>query len=290
MLTFASTPELDAGLLLARVLGKPRSYLFGHPDAALDAEAGERFRELVARRCDGEPVAYLTGSKGFWSLDLEVGPAVLVPRPETELLVELALDRIPADADWRVADLGTGSGAIALALAVERPCLAVTATDADPKALMLAQRNAERLGLARMSRRPPATAADTPATDSGKKCGLGNVAFRQGNWFDAFGENERFHLLVSNPPYVAENDPHLAALGHEPRAALVAGGDGLDALRRIIAGAPARLLPGGHLLLEHGADQGSAVHRLLADAGFEEIETHPDLAGHPRATTARGKC
>jgi release factor glutamine methyltransferase len=204
---FLLTLELDAGLLLAHVLGKPRSYLFGHPDAVLGTDADERFRVLVERRRGGEPVAYLTGRKGFWSLELEVSPAVLVPRPESELLVELALARLPANAAMRVADMGTGSGALALALAAERPRLAVLATDADPAALAVARRNAERLG-------------------------LGNVAFREGDWFAAFADGERFDLLISNPPYIAENDPHLAALAHEPRAALVAGEDGLDALRR----------------------------------------------------------
>lgn len=255
----SDSPELDAGLLLAHVLGKPRSYLFGHPDAELAPENAEAFAALVARRRGGEPVAYLTGYKGFRSLDLTVTPAVLVPRPETELLVELALARIPADADWRVADLGTGSGAVALALAAERPRLTLIATDADADALDVARGNAERLG-------------------------IGNIVFRHGDWFDAFAAGERFDLLLSNPPYVAEHDPHLAALGHEPRAALAAGTDGLDALRRLAADAPEYLSPSGHLLLEHGADQGSAVRSLLENAGFEAIETHPDLAGLDRVT------
>lgn len=258
----SDSPGLDASLLLAQVLGKPRSHLIAHGDDALSAADAAAFDELVARRRGGEPVAYLTGSKGFWSLDLAVTPAVLVPRPETELLVELALARLPPEAGPRAADLGTGSGAIALALASERPRLAVVATDAHPAALAVARSNAARLQ-------------------------LGNVEFREGDWFGAFAAGERFDLLVSNPPYVAAGDPHLAALGHEPRAALAAGEDGLDALRRIAAGAPAHLLPGGHLLLEHGAEQGAAVRKLFQDAGFEDIETHPDLAGHDRVTTAR---
>lgn len=258
----SETPDLDAGLLLAHVLGRPRSYLVAHSgDALADADAAA-FAGLVERRRDGEPVAYLTGRKGFWSLELEVAPAVLVPRPETELLVELALARLPPETGLRAADLGTGSGAIALALASERQRLAVVATDAQPTALAVARSNAARLQ-------------------------LGNVEFREGDWFGAFTAGERFDLLVSNPPYVAAGDPHLADLCHEPRAALAAGEDGLDALRRIAVGAPAHLLPGGHLLLEHGADQGPAVRGLLLEAGFEDVETHSDLAGHDRVTLGR---
>lgn len=258
----SETPDLDAGLLLAHVLGRPRSYLIAHSgDALSDADAAA-FAGLVERRGEGEPVAYLTGRKGFWSLELEVAPAVLVPRPETELLVELALARLPPETGLRAADLGTGSGAIALALASERPRLAVVATDAHPAALAMARSNAARLQ-------------------------LGNVEFREGDWFGAFTADERFDLLVSNPPYVAAGDPHLAGLGHEPRAALAAGEDGLDALRRIAAGAPAHLLPGGHLLLEHGAYQGAAVRGLLLEAGFEDVEIHSDLAGHDRVTLGR---
>lgn len=252
-----ASAELDAELLLAHVLGKPRSYLFGHPDARLSAGEQRTFADLVERRCNGEPIAYLTGNKGFWSLDLTVTSAVLVPRPETELLVELALGLIPADADWRVADLGTGSGAIALALAAERPRLAVTATDTDPGALAVAEANAERLGL--------------------------NIEFRRGDWFEALA-GERFDLLISNPPYVAENDPHLDDLAYEPRGALTAGEEGLDALRIIAAGAGDYLRSAGRLLLEHGADQGAAVRNLLENAGFEAVKTHPDLAGRERAT------
>lgn len=260
----SETPDLDAGLLLAHVLGRPRSYLVAHSgDALSDADAAA-FARLVERRGEGEPVAYLTGRKGFWSLELEVAPAVLVPRPETELLVELALARLPPEAGLRAADLGTGSGAIALALACERPRLGVVATDAHPAALAVARSNAARLQ-------------------------LGNVEFREGDWFGAFAAGERFDLLVSNPPYVAAGDPALASDGvcFEPCGALAAGADGLDALRTIIATAAAHLRAGGWLLLEHGHDQAAAVAWLLQQHGFEHINCQRDGAGQPRVSGGR---
>lgn len=258
----SGSPDLDAGLILTHVLARPRSHLIAHAGDPLAAGDHARFRALVERRRAGEPVAYLTGSKGFWSLDLAVSAAVLVPRPETELLVARALAVLPADTEDRIADLGTGSGAVALALASERPGVTVIATDASPDALEVAHDNARRLGLT-------------------------NVAFRRGDWLAALEPGERCRLIVSNPPYVAAGDPHLAALDHEPQSALVAGPDGLDALRRIAADAPAHLENGGYLMLEHGTDQGPAVRALLHAAGFQDIETHPDLAGHPRVTVGR---
>jgi release factor glutamine methyltransferase len=251
----------DAELLLAHVLDRPRSWLYAHGDAALDATAVTRFEALLARRAQGEPVAYLTGRRGFWRFELAVTPATLIPRPETELLVELALARLPAERALRVADLGTGSGAIALALAFERPRAQVVATDASPDALAVARGNAAALGLA-------------------------NVAFRQGDWFAPLA-GERFDLVASNPPYIAAGDPHLAELRFEPAAALASGADGLDAIRAIVRDAPAHLQPGGWLLLEHGPDQGAAVRALLHAAGLVAVATERDLERRERVTLGR---
>jgi release factor glutamine methyltransferase len=253
--TTSDSPRLDAELLLAHALGVPRSRLRAAPESRPDDAAAARFAALLARRVAGEPLAYLLGRREFWSLELEVGPAVLVPRPETETLVGAALQRIPADATVRVLDLGTGSGAIALALKHERPRAQVTAVERSPAALAVAQRNAQRLGL--------------------------DLELVAGDWFASLG-GRRFDAIVSNPPYVASADPHLVALGHEPLAALVAGADGLDDLRRIIAAAPAHLAPDGWLLVEHGADQGPAVRALLAAAGFDGVGTATDGAGRAR--------
>jgi release factor glutamine methyltransferase len=212
----------------------------------------------VRRRLAGEPVAYLTGRREFWSLDLEVTPDVLVPRPETELLVERALAVLAGVQAPAVLDLGTGSGAIALAIASTRPDAAVTATDASPAALAVAERNARRLGIS-------------------------NVSFRAGDWYAAL-DRGRFDVILSNPPYVAAGDPALAALAHEPLRALVAGPDGLAALAAVAAGARERLRPGGWLLVEHGAGQGAAVRDLLTRAGLASVATRADLAGHERAS------
>ena len=253
----------DAALLLAHALGKPRSWLFAHADDLLGEADAARFDALLARRVAGEPVAYLTGSRGFWTLDLAVTPATLVPRPETELLVELALARLPAVAPVRVADLGTGSGAIALALAEERPRAHVVATDASPEALEVARGNAVRNR-------------------------IGNVAFRLGSWLAPLA-GECFDLIASNPPYIADGDPHLSQgdLRFEPAMALSCGPDGLDAIRIIVRDAPACLRPGGWLLLEHGWDQGEAVRALLAEAGFVDAATARDLEGRDRITLGR---
>jgi release factor glutamine methyltransferase len=253
----------EAELLLAHALDKPHDWLFAHGDARIDAREAERFDALLARREAGEPVAYLVGHRGFWTLDLMVTPDTLIPRPDTELLVELALARLPQDAAARVADLGTGSGAIALAIASERPRARVIATDRNEAALAVARHNAQAAGLL-------------------------NVEFRTGDWLQPLA-GERFHLIASNPPYIADGDAHLAQgdLRHEPAAALASGFDGLDDLRRIVRDAPTHLEDGGWLLLEHGHDQGDAVRALLAEAGFVEVETVQDLEERDRAGMGR---
>lgn len=254
--------RIDAELLLAHALGCSRTRLFAYPEAGVDAASRARYLALLERRRAGEPVAYLLGRQAFWSLDIALDGNTLVPRPETELLVELALVRGAARAA-DVLDLGTGSGAIALALAIERPAWRVLGVDRDPAAVHLARRNAGRLG-------------------------LGNVAFETGDWFAGL-EGRRFDLVVANPPYIAEDDPCLAAPGvcREPRHALVAGTDGLDALRRIVAAAPQHLSSDGWLLCEHGAAQGDALRALFAAAGLVAIATQRDLAGHERVTLGR---
>ena len=259
----AAIDRVDAEWLLAHVLGRPRSWLFAHSGDPVPTAAALRFASLSARRQAGEPVAYLTGTQGFWTLDLEVSPATLIPRPETELLVELALARIPPDAAARIADLGTGSGAIALAIARERPRARVIATDASDAALAVARRNGLRNRVA-------------------------NVEFREGDWLAPLA-GERFGLIASNPPYIAEGDPHLGEgdLRFEPPTALSSGSDGLVAIRRIVRDAPAHLAAGGWLLLEHGWDQGEPVRALLAQAGFIEVETARDLEGRDRVSLGR---
>ena len=253
----------DAELLLAHALGRSRTWLLAHGDDDIARDNATRFLALVERRATGEPVAYLTGSRGFWTLDLVVTPATLVPRPETELLVELALARIQVDAEARVADLGTGSGAIALAIAKERPRARVVATDASGDALGVARENAERNR-------------------------IGNVEFRQGDWLAPLA-GETFGLIASNPPYIALGDPHLEEgdLRFEPASALSSGVDGLDAIRSIVRDAPAHLCTRGWLLLEHGWGQGEAVRVLLREAGFVEIATERDLEGRDRVTLGR---
>jgi release factor glutamine methyltransferase len=250
----------EAELLLAHALHKPRAWLYAHGGDALEPESAARFEALLQARRRGEPVAYLVGRREFWSLDLEVGPAVLVPRPETELLVELALARVPADAPVRVLDLGTGSGAIALAIARERPRAQVTAVDASAPALALAQRNAARLGLA-------------------------NLRFLRSDWFSALA-GERFELLVSNPPYLADDDPHLREgdLRFEPAFALSCGPRGDEALQAIARAAPAHLAEGGWLLFEHGLAQGEAARALLAHSGLGQVRSWRDLEGRERVS------
>jgi release factor glutamine methyltransferase len=251
--------RLDAQLLLAHHLQRPRAWLLAHDGDELDASTATKVDADLTRRAAGMPLAYLVGEKEFHGLTLQVSTAVLVPRPETELLVDWALELLagqPAD----VVDLGTGSGAIALAVKHRCPAARVTASDASPTALAVAGGNAERLALA--------------------------VVFVEGDWWQPLA-GRRFDLVLSNPPYVAADDAHLTALIHEPRAALTPGGDGLDALRRIVAGAPDHLRPGAWLLLEHGYDQAVAVQQLLAGRGFSPAITRHDLAGLPRCTGAR---
>ena len=259
----STSPSLDAEVLLAEVLGKLRSYLYAWPEQPLAAEQVQRFAELLNRRLASEPVAYIIGRREFWSLELTVTPATLIPRPETELLVELALERIPPDGVIRLADLGTGSGAIALAIARERPRVQIIATDNSATALTVARLNARRLGIR-------------------------NVEFRQGDWCAAL-EGEPFGLIVCNPPYVAMTDPHLQQgdLRFEPPAALVAGPDGLDAIRSITARAMGYLQPGGWLLLEHGYDQGEQVLTLLHARGFTEVVDYRDATGIDRVGRGR---
>jgi len=269
--------RLDAQLLLLHVLGRPqhdRAWLLAHDSDALDPETEMRYIKLTRLRAAGTPLAYLTGVREFYGLELRVDARVLDPRPDTETLVEWALEvlqRFPirvedtsvqvelAKAPPRVIDLGTGSGAIALAVKHTRPDAQVSAVDASVDALAVARDNAQRLGL--------------------------EVHFRQGNWLD--GMEQCFDLIVSNPPYIAEGDPHLEQLGHEPRLALTSGPDGLDAIRTIISQAPARLWPGGWLLLEHGWNQAAAVRTLLVRAGFMDVQSRKDLAGIERCSGGR---
>ena len=257
-LAASPSADLDAELLLAHVLRCGRAALAAAPERELSDAEARALAELAARRCAGEPVAYLTGRRAFWTLDLEVTPDVLVPRPETELLVETALGELRTVARPAVLDLGTGSGAIALAIASERADASVTAVDQSAAALAVAARNAHRLR-------------------------IGNVRFLQGSWY-APADALRFHAILANPPYVAAGDPLLAALAHEPRPALVSGPEGLDALAEICAGAPAHLASGGMLIVEHGASQGEAVRTMVTGAGLGRVATLNDLAGLPRAT------
>ena len=252
--------RLDAQLLLGHLLQQGRPWLIAHDDAALAPALAAAYRDACQRRAAGEPLAYIVGEREFHGLLLRVTPAVLVPRPDTELLVDWALEMLPglATAVPKVLDLGTGSGAIALAIVHRHPAAQVTATDLSPAALAVAQGNATRLGLI--------------------------IETRAGRWWQAVAPDHRWHLVLSNPPYIAGGDPHLPALRHEPLLALTPGGDGLDALREIIAGAPGRLSPGGWLLLEHGWDQASAVAALLAQAGFAQISSRQDLEARPRCT------
>lgn len=251
--------RLDVELLLAEALGKPRSFLRTWPERELSNAQVQAFERMLARRREGEPIAYILGHQGFWSLQLEVAPHTLIPRPDTELLVETALQLL-ADEPLAALDLGCGTGAIALALACERPSWQLTGVDRVVEAVQLAERNRQRLQ-------------------------LDNVSFHQSSWFSTLG-TARYKLIVSNPPYIAHDDRHLQQgdVRFEPLSALVAGRDGLDDIRRIISAAPAHLEARGWLLLEHGWDQAEAVRELLCEAGFAEVESRRDLGGHERIT------
>jgi release factor glutamine methyltransferase len=255
--------RLEAELLLSHVLGQSRAWLFAWPEHEPDHAARDAFARLVDARRRGEPIAYLVGMREFWSLPLEVTRDVLIPRPETELLVELALSRVSIDASARVADLGTGSGAIALAIAKERPRATIVATDASEAALEVARRNAQRLGFDR-------------------------VEFVRGDWFEPLA-GRRFDVVATNPPYIADGDAHLAEgdLRFEPASALASGVNGIDAIRRIVAAAPPHLADGGWLVIEHGWTQGADARALLAAQGFIDIATEQDAEGRDRVTLGR---
>ena len=251
--------RLEAEVLLCHVLGVARAWLYANSEADADAESARRFMELIERRAAGEPVAYLTGVREFWSMPLKVTPDVLIPRPETELLVETALERLPPEENRRIADLGTGSGAIAVAIARERPLCAVHATDISAEALAVARENGDEF---------------TP----------GRITFHQGPWLQPL--EGRFDLLASNPPYVTAGDAHLSTgdCRYEPQLALTPGNDGLAAIRQIAEEAVACLESGGCLLFEHGYDQGEAVKALLATLGYRDVATRQDLEGRDRVT------
>ena len=261
----ADDPRHEAEILLGAALGCTRAFLLAHPEQRiLDCEATDRYESHVTRRAHGEPVAYILGEKEFWSLPLAVGPGVLIPRSETELLVERALAHIPADRPCDVLDLATGSGAVALAIATERPLARIVATDQSDVALDAARHNAARLSL-----------------DA-------RVAFVTGSWYEPFAQR-RFEVIVSNPPYIASNDPRVepAVRRFEPPEALFSGPTGLEALRVVVARAPRHLAPGGWLAVEHGDTQGEAVRELFDAAGFGDVRTHRDLAGRDRCAEGR---
>jgi release factor glutamine methyltransferase len=261
----AEDSRREAEVLLGAALRRPRSYLLANSEERiLDCEATDRYEALVTRRALGEPVAYLLGEREFWSLPLAVGPGVLIPRPETELLVERSLAHLPEDRDCEVLDLACGSGAVALAIASERPRSRVTATDVAEAAIAATCANAARHGLA------------------------ARAAVLQGSWYEPVA-GRRFDLIVSNPPYIASGDPRVepAVRRYEPPQALFAGPTGLEALRTIVAGAPQHLVPGGWLIVEHGDTQGEAVRGLFEAAGFDDVRTHRDLADRERCTEGR---
>lgn len=256
----SDTPRLDSELLIAHVLQKNRTWLFTYPEYELTEIQQQRLQQDLERRLQGEPMAYILGYKEFWGLELKVDPKVLIPRPETEQLVDWILTQFEHSA-LHVADLGVGSGTIAIALAVERPAWTIDATDYSADALAAAKENAQRYQIS-------------------------NIHFYSGNWFAALPQ-KKYDLIVSNPPYIAEQDVHLSALSYEPSSALCAGADGLHAIRTIVKPAPDYLVDSGYLVLEHGYDQADAVTELLKQRGFTDIQSHRDLAHQPRFVTAR---
>lgn len=256
----SDSAKLDSELLLAFTLSKPRSYLYAWEDKKLSDKEQSEFNCLLARRIKGEPIAHILGERGFWSLDLKVTADTLIPRPDTERLVELALDSIPQQANWKILDMGTGTGAIALSLAKERPGCFVTATDQSLAALDVAKQNAQRNKIS-------------------------NIEFLQSDWFAGL-EGQKFDVIVSNPPYICDNDPHLQQgdVRFEPLSALTAGKDGLNALRTIIKNSQHYLNQGAVLLLEHGYDQADAVCNLLKQAHFSQVHTIKDYGDNPRVS------
>jgi len=259
--------RLEAQILLGKSLGgRSRAWLIAHDRDPLTPPQAAAFQELLGRRLAGEPVAYILGEREFYGMTFKVTPAVLIPRPETELLVELALARLSKDSPARVLDLGTGSGAVALSIAAQRPQAMVTAVDISPAALEVARENAQRLAIS-------------------------NVRFLQGAWFTALPPQDKFDLIVSNPPYIAAFDPHLAQgdVRFEPAGALASGTDGLDDIRTIVSDAPAYLVPGGWLLFEHGYDQAAACRALLEQAGYVAVANSTDLAGIERVTLGQSR-
>lgn len=253
----SDTPELDARILLQTLLRKDHAWLVAHGEESVDGGHAGRYHAWVRRRAKGEPVAYIIERKAFWTHELKITRDVLVPRPETEILVERAIARIPLSESVHVADLGTGSGAIALSIAAERPLCVVIATDTSQKALKIAEQNKARTGLR-------------------------NINFRHGDWYEPLND-ERFTVIVCNPPYVPHTH-YQAALSYEPDNALFSGTHGLDALRAVINQAPKHLEPNGWLLVEHGYDQAERVQALFREAGFDSVQTTRDYAGHPRTT------
>jgi release factor glutamine methyltransferase len=261
----SDSPRLDAEILLGKVLQANRAALYANPDQLITASQTAEFEQLIAQRSSGKPVAHLTGMREFWSLELKITADVLVPRPETELLVERALLHIPASGTCELVDLGCGSGAVAIAIATERPDCRITATDTSQAALSIAQENADRLCPER-------------------------IQFLTGNWFEPL-EGYKFNVIVSNPPYVSSAQPQLTdpELEHEPQQALYSGADGLNDIRQLIAEAPTYLQHDGYLLLEHGFDQADTIAVLLRQAGFANIGMHRDLSNQPRITEAQLK-
>lgn len=264
--SLSDSAQLDCELLLCFVLNKPRSYLHTWPDTALSDKQVNKFNLLLERRIKGEPIAHILGERGFWSLDLKVTSDTLIPRPDTERLVELALDIIPEQARWKILDLGTGTGAIALSLAKENPTCFITATDQSIAALDVAKQNAE-------------------------KNQISNIEFIQSNWFaelieDAEDDVQQFDMIVSNPPYIKENDPHLQQgdVQFEPLSALTSGTDGLNDIRAIIKNSQRHLTKNGVLLIEHGYDQGDAVCDLLNAANFTQVSDFKDYNDNPRVS------
>jgi release factor glutamine methyltransferase len=252
--------RLDTEILLARAIDMPRSYLFAHPEDTIDDATVERLEKTVQLRLSGEPMAYITGIKEFWSLELMVSPATLVPRPETEILVDRALREIPLDVDWRILDLGTGSGAIALAIASDRQLCDVTAVDISAEALAVAQQNARQLAIS-------------------------NISFLEGDWTEPVAD-QRFNVICSNPPYISEGDEALGALTAEPMLALLSGSSGLDAIELLARDCVSIIADNGLLFFEHGATQKDQVAEILKSYGWTSIQCYDDYAGHPRVTGA----